>query len=173
MKGMIFVDLKKCVACKSCELACAVEHSKHKDLYKSIDEHPAPQGRVKVEAVAEFTIPLQCRHCEDAPCVKICPTKAIKRADKEYPVLIKEELCIGCKWCITVCPFGVIGMDRQGKAAIKCDLCFERLKDNKLPACVLACPTKALQFKTLEEVSAEKRKEYLVKFTKVEEPKKS
>jgi Fe-S-cluster-containing dehydrogenase component len=60
-------------------------------------------------------------------------------------------------------------MDREGKAVIKCDLCFERLKDDKLPACVEACPTKALQFKTLEEVTAEKRKEYLVKFTKGKE----
>lgn len=166
MKGMIFVDIEKCLACKSCEIQCAVEHSKYKDLYKAKDECPAPQGRVKVEAVAELTIPLQCRQCEDAPCVKICPTKAIERADAGQPVLIEDKLCVGCKWCIMVCPFGVIGMDRQGKAAIKCDLCFERLKGNKLPACVLACPTKALQFKTLEEVAAEERKGYLVKFTK-------
>ncbi len=169
MKGMIFVDIKKCLACKTCEFQCAVVHSKSKDLYQAIDEYPLPQRRVKVESVAELTIPLQCRQCEDAPCVKICPTKAIEKSEVEQPVLIKEQLCIGCKWCILVCPFGVIGMDREGKAVIKCDLCFERLKDDKLPACVEACPTKALQFKTSEEVASEKRKEYLVKFAKGKE----
>lgn len=169
MKGMIFVDIEKCLACKTCELQCAVVHSKSKDLKQAIDEYPLPQRRVKVEAIDELTIPLQCRQCEDAPCVKICPTRAIEKSEVEQPVLINEQLCIGCKWCILVCPFGVIGMDREGKVVIKCDLCFERLKDDKLPACVEACPTKALKFKTSEEVAAEKRKEYLVKFTKSKE----
>jgi len=169
MRGIIFIDPQKCLACKSCELRCAVELSKSKDLPQAIDEYPLPQRRLKVESVAELAIPLQCRQCEDAPCVRICPSKAIERTEVEQPVLIKEQLCIGCKWCILVCPFGVIGMDREGKAVIKCDLCFERLKGNKPPVCVQACPTKALQFKTLEEVPAEKRKEYLVRFTKGKE----
>ena len=163
MKGVIVVDPKKCVACKSCELACAIEHSKSKELRNAIAESPLPLQRVKVEGIGELAIPLQCRHCEDAPCVKICPTKATVKSGQEEPVLIKKELCIGCKMCMVVCPFGVISLDRGGKAVVKCDLCIERLKDGKMPACVSVCPTKALQFKDLKKVTKKKRKDYLVK----------
>jgi carbon-monoxide dehydrogenase iron sulfur subunit len=166
MKGTIVVDVNRCMGCKSCVLQCAVEHSKSKELFRAISEHPRPAARVKVESMAQLTIPLQCRQCEDAPCAKICPSKAIERLDKDQPVLIHNERCIGCKMCIVVCPFGVIGTDTEGKAIIKCDLCFERTTRGELPACVMACPTKALQFKTLEEVAAEKRREFLVKFTR-------
>ena len=164
MNGVIFADVQKCIACRSCELQCAVEHSKSKNICKAVYEWPLPEGRVKVEAAADLSMPLQCRQCEDAPCVTVCPTKAVHRDHIEQPVLINGDLCIGCKMCILVCPFGVIGMDKAGKAVIKCDMCFERLKDGKLPACVMACPTKALQFKTLGEITADKRKNYLVKF---------
>ncbi|MBM3253596.1 MAG: 4Fe-4S dicluster domain-containing protein [Candidatus Omnitrophica bacterium] len=163
---MIVVDIDRCLGCKSCELACGVEHSESKELHKAIVEYPTPASRVKVEASEDLSIPLACRQCEDAPCVKVCPTKALERTSQEEPVLINSELCIGCKWCILVCPFGVIRMDKTGKAILKCDMCFKRLLLGKIPSCVLACPTKALQFKSLDEVTAEKRKDYLTKFIK-------
>ena len=164
MKGVIIIDPKKCLACRTCELQCAIVHSKSKELVKAVCEKPLPQTRVKVEGTGDLAVPLQCRHCEDAPCVKICPTKATVKSDTEGPVLIKDGLCIGCKWCILVCPFGVIRTGREGAAVTKCDLCFERLEKNELPACVAACPSKALQFKTIEEINKEKKKEYLVNF---------
>lgn len=166
MKGFILIDPERCLGCKTCELQCALEHSKSKDLKQAIYEKPLPQARLNVEAAEELTLPLQCRHCEEAACVKICPSKAIDRPDNEGPVLINSELCVGCKWCTLVCPFGVIKMDRRGKAVTKCDLCFERLKKEKKPACVQGCPTGALQFKPIEE---EKEKEYLVRFKKDKE----
>ncbi len=162
--GIIIIDPEKCVACKTCELQCAVAHSKFKVLEKAIFEEPLSKPRVKVESIEGEAIPLQCRHCEDAPCIKICPTKAIDRVDQESPVLIKDELCIGCKMCILVCPFGVINMDKKGKAIIKCDLCIERLKKGENPACVQGCPTQALKFMSIEEVVKEKIKKYLVSF---------
>lgn len=165
-KGAILVDPAKCLACKSCELACAIEHSKSKELVMAICEKPLSKSRVKVESAAELTMPMQCRHCEDAPCVKICPTKAIKRNQDSEPVLIDEKLCIGCKWCILVCPFGSISIYKGAKSVTKCDLCFERTEKGEYPACVIACPTEALKFKSLDEISADKRKDYLVKFKK-------
>lgn len=165
MNGVIYVDVQKCLACRTCELACAIEHSKSKQICKAIFECPLPEGRIKVEAEAGYNIPLQCRQCEDAPCTQVCPSKAIERLDPKQPVLIKPELCIGCKLCILACPFGVIRMNKAGKAVLRCDMCFERLQKNELPACVMACPSKALKFKTLEEVSGKKRKEYLVNIT--------
>jgi len=169
MKGIILIDPKKCLACRTCELQCAIVHSKSKDLVKAICEDPLPQTRVKVESADDLAVPLQCRHCEDAPCVNICPTKATIKSETEGPVLIKEERCIGCKWCILVCPFGVIHMSKSSAAVTKCDLCFERLNKGELPACVIGCPSKAIQFKSLEEVTKEKRKEHLVNFKKGKE----
>ncbi len=166
MKGMIFIDVNKCLGCKSCEMQCAIEHSKSKDLFKALAECPIPQGRVKVEKVQDLAVPLQCRHCEDAPCIKVCPSKALDRENAESPVLIDQERCIGCKMCVIVCPFGVIRTDKKGKAMIKCDMCFERLKRNELPVCVVSCPTKALEFKTSEGIAKDKRKDYLTHFKK-------
>jgi len=162
MKGMIVVKVDRCLGCKSCEMACAVEHSQSRNLQQAITESPAPVARVKVARGMSFAVPLQCLQCEDAPCVEICSTKALHRADKNSPVSIDHELCIGCKCCILACPFGVIRLDREGRSIVKCDQCMERRGREELPACVLACPTRALGFKTMEEVLAEKREAYLL-----------
>lgn len=167
-RKIIFIDIEKCLACKSCELQCALAHSSSKELYKAIKEEPPPKPRVKVEFTEDFTFPLQCRHCEEAPCVKICPTKALEQIGPGQPVIINKELCIGCSWCVMVCPFGVIRMDTQSKAVIKCDLCIERLKKGEEPACVQGCPTKALKFISVEEVAQIKKKKFLVNFKKGE-----
>jgi len=157
MPRVIAVDVTKCMGCHSCEVACAVAHSRGKTLLAAIQEQPLPQPRVSVLAAGEMAVPLQCRHCEDAPCVAICPTKALQKPDPEGPVIIDQELCIGCKSCIMVCPFGVITMSADGKSIIKCDLCIERLNEGEDPACVEACPTGALQLVTVDELAARSR----------------
>jgi carbon-monoxide dehydrogenase iron sulfur subunit len=167
MKGMIVVvDVKKCLGCKSCEMACAVEHSQSRQLAQAIHETPTPKARVSVEQGAGFAVPLQCRHCEDAPCIAICPTNALNRADKDSPVVIDEDLCIGCKWCILACPFGVINLDDKNRVVTKCDQCFTRVERGELPACVSACPTGALKFKSLDEVLKEKKQATLLEIQK-------
>jgi len=166
MKGMIVVRVDKCLGCKSCEMACAVEHSDSKDLLNAIQESPAPRARVSVARGAGFAVPLQCRQCEDAPCMEICPTDALRRADASSPIIIDHELCIGCKWCILACPFGVINLDDERKIITKCDQCFKRLEQGNNPACVTACPTEALIFKPITEVILEKRKAALVEIEK-------
>ncbi len=157
MGKSIMVNIEKCLACKSCELACAVAHSISGIIEDAIKEHPTPRKRVTVEAVAEYAVPLQCRHCEDAPCITVCPTSAIHREQADGPVLIDQDRCIGCKFCFMVCPFGVIDISGDGKIMIKCDLCFERTKAGEEPACVEACPTKALKFVDEKELAAGKR----------------
>ena len=153
----IIVNIDKCMACKSCEIACAVAHSQSKVLQEAIQEMPRPQSRVSVQAAGEFAVPLQCRHCEDAPCITVCPTGATHREEANGPVLIDKDKCIGCKYCLVACPFGVIEVSHDGKVMVKCDLCFERAKAGQVPACVEACPTKALQSGSEKDLATGKR----------------
>lgn len=153
MKALIFVDAKKCLSCRSCEIACSVEHSKSKQLLKAIKESPIPHYRVRLESLEGFSVPLQCRHCEAPPCLQVCPTNAIKRDDLESPVVIDDKTCVGCSSCVIVCPLGVPRLSRDGKAIIKCDLCIERVEKGEEPACVKACPTGALKFKYISEIA--------------------
>jgi len=162
---IIYIDPEKCLACRSCKLACAVAHSKSKDLVTAISEEPRPANRVSVIGIDEITAPLQCRHCEDAPCVAICPSGALRKEENGI-IFLDAQLCIGCNFCVIVCPFGVLKTNREGKAVIKCDLCRERLEKGEEPACVYACPTKALKFVEPEKISKEKKRKFLTEYKK-------
>jgi carbon-monoxide dehydrogenase iron sulfur subunit len=159
MSKAIMINIEKCLACKSCEIACAVAHSKSCVLEEAIAESPKPRKRVTVEAAGEFAVPIQCRHCEVPLCVEICPTGAIRRQSEESPVvIIDRDLCIGCKLCMLICPLGVLQIGPEGRAIIKCDMCLERMEEGRQPACVEACPTKALMLVSLQEVTRPKRR---------------
>jgi len=158
MSKIIACRVERCLGCRSCEIACALEHSKSKTLRGAVRESPRPQRRVTVETAGSHSLPIQCLHCEDAPCVAVCPTGALHREADLGPVLIESDYCIGCRMCMIVCPFGVIGLSRDGKAAVKCDQCIERTAAGKDPACVSACPTRALQYVDLDDHLRQRRK---------------
>lgn len=145
----IFVRLDRCVGCHACELACAVEHSASKNLFAAIAETPVPRKRLYVEYALERKLPLLCRHCEDAPCVRACRTSAMSQDAITRIVTHDPDKCIGCWMCTMVCPYGVIGRQLERRIAVKCDRC----PDLEVPACVTACPTKALVYAEEEEFS--------------------
>lgn len=152
------------MACKTCELECAVIHSRSGELFQALQEIPPPAKRIFVEAHQEVNVPLQCRHCEDPPCAKICPTSAITKNAPGEPVLLNEEKCIGCKYCLLVCPFGVVVLRHSDGALIKCDLCVGADEGRKTPRCVESCPTQALRYVSPEELAQEKRREFMVEY---------
>ena len=162
MKQMLIVKADRCLGCKSCEMACAVEHSEAENLEGAIQAQVKPQSRVRVMQGEGFAIPLQCRQCEDAACIASCPTQALCR-EEAGPVILDADRCIGCMWCVEACPFGVITMDNYGSGVVKCDQCYERVAQGKTPACVKACPTSAITYQDLKEVVADKRSAYLVR----------
>lgn len=143
----IYCDITKCVGCRSCEIACAIEHSKSKDIFSAVREKPLPKKRVKTENIGQNIISLHCQHCEDAPCVKACMSGALSKDEKTGATLHDKEKCMGCWMCVMVCPFGAIVRDIENHIAVKCDLCPDR--DDY--ACVVACPTGALFVGTKEE----------------------
>ncbi|HMK64528.1 MAG TPA: 4Fe-4S dicluster domain-containing protein [Thermodesulfobacteriota bacterium] len=144
----IFVRLDRCMGCHTCEVACAVEHSKSKSIHGAMSEQPQPKRRVYVEAASpDRPLPVLCRHCEEAPCMHACIAGAIGRVDDV--VITNPDKCIGCWTCVMVCPYGVIGRHMEEHKAYRCDRCPER----EVPACVSACPTKALVYRTVEDYS--------------------
>ncbi len=159
---LIIVDIEKCMGCRTCELECALSHSYGRSIYQAIWEFPRPAKRIFVESTGENAFPLQCRHCEDPPCAGVCPTGALSRDEEKQMVSLNQEKCIGCKYCIIACPFGVIFLHGDDKKIFKCDLCMETGDD--LPACVGGCPTGAISFIPPEELSKTKRREFMVEF---------
>lgn len=156
----ILIDIEKCMGCKSCEIACRVAHSLTKNIFSAIFEEKLPQKRVFVEYVEGFPFPIQCRHCDEAPCTIACMTGALYK-DENGITCYDESVCVGCFMCVMVCPFGIINKNRYKKRIVKCDRCPER----DIPACVEACPTKALSFNEISNFSTDKRKKYLTDIT--------
>lgn len=153
----IFIDIARCTACKSCEIACAVEHSLSKDLFSAIFETPLPAKRVHVEKAFSFSYPVKCMHCADAACIAACPTGAMYRNYEFGSVNVNTDKCMGCWMCAMVCPFGAIIPDYGIKVAQKCDFCPDRLRKGGEPACVEACPTSAITFGEVKELFRSKR----------------
>jgi len=94
-----------------------------------------------------------CKHCTHAACLDVCPTGALFRT--EYgTVVVQEDVCNGCGYCVPACPFGVLDKRKGDGRVWKCTLCYDRLKDDKEPACAQACPTDSIQFGEHEELRA-------------------
>ncbi len=92
-----------------------------------------------------------CKHCTSAACLDVCPTGALFRTEFGT-VVVQEDVCNGCGYCIPACPFGVIDQRKGDGRAWKCTLCYDRLKDDQEPACAKACPTDSIQFGELDEL---------------------
>ncbi len=160
----IVADPKRCLACRTCELACAVAHAASDDLVQAVLSQRV-KPRIYIESAGRLAVPLQCRHCEDAPCLRVCSSGALWRADEAGPVLVRQERCIGCAFCVEVCPFGVIRLARVVRAdasnkelaVLKCDLCQQPQAAGLPPACVASCPVKALSWQEVEDVARRMR----------------
>jgi carbon-monoxide dehydrogenase iron sulfur subunit len=137
----IWVDKEKCLGCKSCELQCAIERdSVSRTLLGAVQEMPKPISRVGVHGSTGNSFPIQCRHCQDAACLKACPSGAIQRDEKQDIVFIDQARCRGCWMCVMSCPFGAIVPSGAYKVAVKCDGCIHMEE----PACASSCLTGAL-----------------------------
>jgi formate dehydrogenase iron-sulfur subunit len=92
-----------------------------------------------------------CKHCTSAACLEVCPTGALFRTEFGT-VVVQQDICNGCGYCVSGCPYGVIDRRPHDGRAQKCTLCYDRLKDGLTPACAKACPTESIQFGPLDEL---------------------
>ena len=153
----IFCRIDRCVGCKACELACAVEHSVSKRLAEAVGEEPRPSHRVRVLTVDAKgakvrlrSVALQCRQCAEPACAAACIAGGIVKDETTGVVRLNSEKCVGCWTCTMVCPYGAVVRVTEKGVALKCDQC----PDRDVPACVEDCPTHALVFCTPEEFEA-------------------
>ena len=143
MTRFILASAQACIGCRTCEVACALEHG---------GTGAAFQPRLKVQRLDNVTVPIMCHQCENAPCVSACPVAALTIG--EGRVEAAASRCIGCPSCAGGCPFGAITVESAAAhppLIIKCDLCAERECG---PACVEVCPTAALSIMTPERLAA-------------------
>jgi len=131
--NVLFTNPRNCIGCRACEVYCSFRH------YKENNPARALLHVVKYEEHS-LDIPVVCHHCDRAPCQEACPVGAISRDKKTNAVIIIREKCIGCRACITACPFNVIVVDPKTELVVKCDLC-----DGK-PKCAEVCPKAAIIF---------------------------
>jgi len=164
-RGVLY-DSTRCAGCQQCELTCAESHG-----------FPAPEGipeagkirktsetqRTVINAFTtangEIYTKTQCMHCNEPACAAACLTKAMYKT-KEGPVIWRAEKCMGCRYCMVSCPFDIPKFEYHSAnpRIQKCDMCYDRQLEGKIPACVETCPAEALKFGTRREMLAEARK---------------
>jgi formate dehydrogenase iron-sulfur subunit len=182
-----FTDTSLCIGCKACQVACkewndiptAVEGFSGRSYdntgqlgadnwrHVAFVEQSAPVevgGEQEADGFRWLMSSDVCKHCTHAACLEVCPTGALFRTEFDT-VVVQEDVCNGCGYCVPACPFGVIDRREDDGRAWKCTLCYDRLKDDEEPACAKACPTDSIQFGELGDLRdrAEERLEKLQK----------
>jgi formate dehydrogenase iron-sulfur subunit len=173
-----FTDTSLCIGCKACEVACKQwnqlpmdelvwdassydnTHHLQANTWRHVTFAEVPGAGGAGGQTNWLMMSDVCKHCAHAGCLEACPTGAIFRTEFNT-VVVQQDVCNGCNYCVPACPFGVIEVNMtpetgDGKAH-KCTLCYDRLKDDLEPACAKACPTDSIQFGDLSELKARAR----------------
>ena len=145
------IDLRKCIGCHACTIACKAEHEipvgVNRCWVKTVEQGSFPETR-------RFFFPVLCNQCDDAPCVTICPTRALYRRPDGI-VDLNGQACIGCRACMIACPYDQLFVDPNTRTAEKCNFCANRIENELLPACVSVCPTECRVFGDLDDPASE------------------
>ncbi len=155
-RGFIF-DINKCVACQACVLACQIENIDLEDFiseekwksqvaWREVKTHNSNEH----PDLAVFHFSMACNHCELAPCMRNCPALAYSLDSDFNAIIHHQESCIGCRYCIMVCPYNAPKYNPFKGIVEKCTLCVGRLSEDKNPACATSCPTGALDYNNIK-----------------------
>ena len=145
-RKFVSADPNKCVGCCVCEYACSVEKEKTYNPTKSRIR------AVRLSPLANLAI--TCRLCEDPPCVTACPRDALTQSEETGIIMVDEEACNGCGWCIEACDYGAVMLHPESKVVFVCDLCQEK----GTPQCIEWCPEEALELVTSDVLAQKARR---------------
>lgn len=129
------MDLRKCIGCQACTVACAMENNVPEGSHRThvpVYELDGPQGPVPA------MLPRMCNHCEEPPCVPVCPVDATYQTEDGI-VVVDHDACVGCGYCVQACPYEARYLNHDTGTADKCTFCIQRLEAGLLPACVETC----------------------------------
>ncbi|QLH26285.1 4Fe-4S dicluster domain-containing protein [Streptomyces sp. Rer75] len=166
-----FTDTSVCIGCKACEVACkewnavpedgleftGMSYDNSQGLDGSTWRHVAfieqngQNGGNGDSGLRWLMSSDVCKHCTHAACLDVCPTGSLFRTEFGT-VVVQEDICNGCGYCVPACPYGVIGQRPEDGRVFKCTLCYDRLGAGQEPACAKACPTESIQFGPLDEL---------------------
>jgi len=139
-KYAFVIDQRKCIGCHACTVACKAEHDVPIGVYRTwvkyVEKGEFPNSR-------RYFLVNRCNHCDNAPCVTICPTKALFKREDGI-VDFDSSRCIGCKSCMQACPYDALYIDPYSHTAAKCNYCAHRTEIGLEPACVIVCPERAI-----------------------------
>jgi formate dehydrogenase iron-sulfur subunit len=157
----VLVDTTRCVGCRSCEEACAMQNDlPEPDLDDSVLEKERKPSLTQYSVINRFEtdkgevfVKRQCMHCNQPACASACLTKAMYKT-KEGPVIWRENKCMGCRYCMIACPFGIPQFEYNSPIPKiqKCSMCWARLKEGEIPACVENCPAEAIIYGDRREI---------------------
>ncbi len=146
MAKVLQINYQKCTGCRLCELVCAVAHDGKSNPTRS-------RIRIMKWEAEGLYIPMSCQQCQDAPCMNACPVKAISRDEELGCVMVDYDVCIGCRTCVAVCPFGAMSFNTKDRQVFKCDFC------DGDPQCVRFCEVNAIEYVEADEISIIKKRE--------------
>ncbi len=165
MAKALFTDTSLCIGCRGCQVACKqwnalpAERTQFWGTYENPRDLTARTWR-KVKFVESRASALRwnfmsdtCKHCTDASCLAVCPTGAIRRT-AYGAVVVNQELCNGCRYCVSACPFQVIAFNEETGRVNKCTFCNDRVEHGLAPACAATCPTGAISYGDREDLMA-------------------
>ena len=146
-RKILLVDPDLCTGCEVCESICSFAHD---GVFNPMN---ARITRVRIEPITNVAI--GCQTCQDAACIAACPQKALSKKEPESYLIVNNDKCDGCGFCIRACPFGAITLHTDTHKAISCDLCTGT--EYSQPQCAEMCPKEAIRVAYLEEVAEDKR----------------
>ena len=150
----IITDLNRCTGCLACTVACKAINGVDVGNFwiKTLRIGPTPKegGSGDWPDVEMYFLPIQCQHCENPECVKVCPTQA-SHVTEDGTVQIDKSKCIGCQFCAMACPYGVRYLNEEERVVEKCTLCEQKTAQGELPHCVKMCTGRARYFGDLEK----------------------